>query len=182
MAQKNRLIAQIGPDATYGNLLTGLASATWWIYAGHGFLPANQDSELNKGKAEEAQIGAVLELADGVVEDLDILLRCRSRDLQICILSACVSAGLNVSEGNEIAGFVRALKARGCGPIAVVFWEVRQKFAAPLVEILLRSIVDSNTVEFFQAIREAVRHVRVEKGLRQMSTAESYSGIFSVYV
>jgi len=181
MASQGRAVVQIGAEATYEALLSDLASATWWAYAGHGYLPTDSDL-VNRNKPEEAKIGAVLELADGVVEDLDLLLRSGARSLQFCILSACVSAGLNVSEGNELAGFVRALKARGCGPVVVAFWEVPKARAAPVLNGLLTRIRDaSGDLQGFTSLRETIEDL-ARHGERKMSADVVYSGMFGVYV
>ena len=181
MASLGRVQAYIGGDATYEALLSELASATWWAYAGHGYLPTEQDG-TNRNRAEEAKIGAVLELAQGVVEDLDLLLRSGAKSLQMCILSACVSAGMNVSEGNELAGFIRALKARGCGPVVLAFWEVSDARAALILNGLLERIRDdAHQLHGFAALRNTVRAL-ARDGARAMAPHITHSGMFGVYI
>jgi hypothetical protein len=129
LCQENKAIAYlIAHAATYEKVLKGLGRASWWFYAGHGFL--SPTGQLDIG------FGAVLELADNVLTDLDLLLRVPMEGIALTTLAACVSGGMNVSSGNEIVGFVRALKVYGAGPVALCNWEVKQERAAEIMQAL----------------------------------------------
>jgi hypothetical protein len=172
--------------ATYRRVLDELESAAWWLHFGHGNVPSDKTYKALQaqvaGLMEDARIGAVLELADGLLEDLDILLRCGGRTLRFCLLSACISAGMEVSLGNEVAGFVRALKVRGCGPIAMAYWQIGIKKAAAVMQEVLAHVCDSDEIELFAAVRRAVGRARAAVDLPSLEPRMADSGMFGVYV
>jgi tetratricopeptide (TPR) repeat protein len=181
------LTSLAGSSATHRGVLEALETAGWWFQFGHGnvvaLAPETSEQLRNEARAlqEDARIGAVLELADGILEDLDILLRCPARHLQFCLLSACVSVGMDVSAGNEIAGFVRALKVRRCGPIVLAFWQIPQDPGAAVMARLLRTLhAGPDPVDLSLALTRAVRDAG-DPGL-DLSPNRPNSGMFGIYV
>ena len=122
----------------------------FFVYAGHGLYT----------KALES-VGPVLELEGDCLTQFDIAMSVQLPRNKLTLLGACVSGqGANLG-GGEIAGFIRAFIASGCGALGITLWPVLDNRISNTIRYLLsqaQKAGQENTA--FDVVQETYEHYK----------------------
>lgn len=100
-----------------------------FVYTGHGV--------YNEGFAD---LGPALKLDGDLLTQHDIAMTLRMPRNKLTLLGACVTGqGVSIG-GGEVAGFVRAFMAAGCGALGVTLWPVADDEMVRVAGRLLRAV------------------------------------------
>lgn len=111
----------------------GLAALTaeepeFFLFSGHGIY----DTFLR-------ELGPALHVDGDVITQFDVATRVRLPRNKMTILAACVTGqGAAIEGGGEVAGFLRAFIAAGCGALGLTLWPVLDTEIVKAVRCLLR--------------------------------------------
>ncbi|CAN1212790.1 CHAT domain-containing protein [Tumidithrix helvetica PCC 7403] len=119
----------------------------FFTYAGHGLY-----TEALKS------VGPALELEGDCLTQFDIAMGVRLPRNKLTLLGACVSGqGANLG-GGEVAGFIRAFIAAGCGALGITLWPVLDESIANTIHHLLtkaqHAAQHGNTFDVVQELYE----------------------------
>ena len=108
-------------------------------------------------------VGPVLALEDDCLTQFDIAMGVRLPRNKLTILGASVSGqGVNFG-GGEVAGFIRAFIAAGCGALGVTLWPVLDDAIAETTRHLLTAAQSAaNSNQQFDVVQEAYQYYRAK--------------------